>query len=759
MNELSNDEKVNLVSELFKGRDDAYGAGDGMCVKEVVTNEVIKTHLTGKKRIGKYPLSPDIRDGAGTYWLCIDIDEHDTSIVLEALGAIEGLGFTTYLEKSKSKGWHIWIFFSEPVKASDARALGQYLAECVAKEFEGMKVEIFPKQNSLENTPYGNYVNLPLFGLDVKKGKTVFVNPENGFKPFDNQWEVLLNIVKATPEELHDIIASEELETPEEEPAPETEAEVETDDYGDMLPCVPKMMQGVSEGCRDVVAFTLAKHLRTEKKFPQEATLAILQMWNQKNEPSLDNNTISQKIASAYTGRGGKGYRSLGCDDDLIKQFCDKDNCPIFQKQAEKEKSIDSPYFRKYTFIPKRLADELMAEHTFIHATGQIYVYADGVYTPTGKLFIKQRCRMKLGEEARTNRISEVIAHISDMTHTQPEKLNTQTNLINLKNGMYNWIEGKLLPHDQSYFSTIRIPVNYDPSATCPTVDYFFESTLPDDCILIAEELFGYSLIPYVRLEKAFMFTGIGANGKSTFLTLQEKFVGSDNVAKIPLQELDEHRFKRADLYGKLINMFADLDAKALRSSSYFKTIVSGDMIDAERKHRDPFYFRPFARLVYSANEIPQSPDKSFAYYRRWVIIPFPHQFVGSKADKSLAENLTQPGELSGLLNRALKGLNCLFENKDFSEGETVRNAIDDYKRQNDSVAAFITDCCIFNPQEVVERGELYTAYSQYCKSENFNIENRRACYDRVRIYPRVGEKGDGKKRYFTGIGIAQNQS
>ena len=749
MNDLSSDEKANLVSELIKGRADAYGAGKGMSIKENVTNEVIKGHLTGKKRIGRYPLSPEILDGAGTYWLCLDIDDHDTSIVLEALGAIEGLGFTAYLEKSKSKGWHLWVFFSESVKASDARALGQYVAECVAREFEGTTVEIFPKQNSLANMQFGNYVNLPLFGLDVKKGKTVFVNPENGFKPFENQWEVLSNIIKVTPEELQDIIKSEGLETPEEELAPEAN-KIETDDYDDMLPCVPKMMQGVSEGCRDIAAFTLAKHFRVEKNLPQEATLAILKDWNKTNSPPLGEKELQAKNKSAYTGRSGKGYTSLGCNVKLIEQFCEKDNCPIFQKKK-------SPYFIKKTFIPKRLADELMNEHQFIYTGEQLHVYLNGVYSPNAERFVRQQCREKLSDEARVNRINEVIAHISDMKYVETDELNTKQNLINLQNGMYNWIENELLPHDPGYLSTIRIPVNYDPSATCPTVDYFFESTLPGDCIPIADELFGYCLTPDVKMEKAFMLTGGGRNGKSTILTLLETFIGSENVSKVPLQELAENRFKRAELFGKLVNLFADLDASALKNSSYFKPIVSGDAIDAERKHRDPFFFRPFSRLVYSANQLPYSYDKSFAYYARWIIIPFPNQFVGKDADKTLGFRLIQPNELSGLLNRALTGLNCLFENQDFTESETVKDAVIDYQKQNDSVAAFVTDCCEFDSNAEITRKELHTAYTQYCNNSGYEeTVNRNAFYERIRTYIQVSEKKITGVDYFAGIRLEE---
>ena len=832
MGDLTNEQKVNLVVEIFKGRNDAYGAGAGMCVKEVVTNEVIKGHLQGKKRIGRYPLAPDILDGSGTWWVAADIDEvllfsvdlnhqsnlnksiiseelrqrfsnegfllsSDTTIAVEAKGSsweandadtlywirkekdklnvygeapidlaiqfqepLEHLGIPTYIEKSKRKGYHDWCFFSEPVAAKWARSLMQYAIDILEQDTGYRIKEIFPKQNSIKNSDgsfgFGNYINLPLFGADVPSGRTVFLDSNNGYKPHPEQWNFLASIERVTPAKIDELIEMGEIE-PEEQTDFEPEEtqglgespgnEGTTEEYSDMLPCVPKMMQGVSKGCRDVVAFTLAKHFRIEKKLPQEATLAIIRTWNQKNTPPLTDKDIQTKVTSAYKGKGGKGYTSLGCNVDLIQQFCEKESCPIFQGKK-------NPYFIGKTFIPKRLADDLMSESRFIYSAEHLYVYQNGVYESNAERFVKQQCRKKLGDAARVNRINEVIAHISDMTFVDTNELNTRQNLINLQNGMFDWIEGKLLPHNPECLSTIRIPVEYNPQATCPTVDYFFDSTLPSDCIPIAEELFGYALIPDTLFEKAFMFTGTGSNGKSTFLNLLEAFVGIDNVSKVPLQELDENRFKRAEVFGKLVNLFADLDSRALKSSSYFKTIVTGDAIDAERKHKNPFFFRAFSRLAYSANQLPYSYDKTFAYYRRWVIIPFPNKFIGKKDDKSLKYKLTQPNELAGLLNRALAGLNRLFENQGFSDSATVSDAMEDYKKQNDTVAAFVADCCEFNQDAKTERTSLYDAYTTYCENEGFEAISRRACYDRIRAYAQVNEQRESDARYFFGIWI-----
>jgi putative DNA primase/helicase len=150
----------------------------------------------------------------------------------------------------------------------------------------------------------------------------------------------------------------------------------------------------------------------------------------------------------------------------------------------------------------------------------------------------------------------------------------------------------------------------------------------------LIEEWLGWVLLPSTAFQKALILLGVGSNGKSVFLNLLEHYVGSQNISKVPLQELDGNRFKRYLLFGVLVNLFGDLDATDLQSSSYFKTIVSGDQIDAERKFCDAFSFRSFCRLVYSTNDFPKSPDKGFSFYRRLVMVTFPNQFLGKDADK-----------------------------------------------------------------------------------------------------------------------------
>ena len=78
------------------------------------------------------------------------------------------------LERSKSKGYHGWCFFDAPVEAVKVRIVFESILEEL-----GIRCELFPKQDEVLDNQFGNFIFLPLFGGDVKNGRTVFVNNKN----------------------------------------------------------------------------------------------------------------------------------------------------------------------------------------------------------------------------------------------------------------------------------------------------------------------------------------------------------------------------------------------------------------------------------------------------------------------------------------------------------------------------------------------------------------------------------------------------
>lgn len=204
-------EKIEIFRSVFIGRIDAHGSGDGSCVKSELTDEVLLSHFCGEKRVGQYPLSPDIMNGAGTWWAVVDIDDSCLDAARGIVDELERLDIAAYIERSKSDGsYHVWVFFSELVPAASARQLMRYAVDAANANpdadmdlgSDSGKREVFPKQDNLDNCEYGNCLNLPLFGDDVKEGRTVFLDPENNYEPYSSQWEFLQSIKKVTPDQL-----------------------------------------------------------------------------------------------------------------------------------------------------------------------------------------------------------------------------------------------------------------------------------------------------------------------------------------------------------------------------------------------------------------------------------------------------------------------------------------------------------------------------------------------------------------------------
>jgi len=63
------------------------------------------------------------------------------------------------------------------------------------------------------------------------------------------------------------------------------------------------------------------------------------------------------------------------------------------------------------------------------------------------------------------------------------------------------------------------------------------------------------------------------------------------------------------------------------------------------------------AKLIFSADKMPEVYEDTDAFFRRWVITAFPIRLEGIKADPNLLSKVTIPEELSGLLNWAIGGL------------------------------------------------------------------------------------------------------
>lgn len=316
-----------------QGRGDVYGTYDpadkkrSWQVKAPVTKSVIVNHLLGHRPYGVYLLRSDTVVAAA-----VDFDHEDTKPPAEFVRRMAAVGITAYVERSKSKGYHVWVFFvPEGVKARAFRAL----ARGVLYRMGCSDVEVFPKHDAITSpTFYGNFINAPLFGALVEKGRTVFV--DESFVPFPDQWTFLAGVRRMGAPDL-DAACSRMgcLAAP---AAPRIDIPASSSRTASagfsLMPCAHRMLtEGVKENQR-AACFRLAAQLR-KAGIPYEYAVLILTKWAEKNRPTDGKSVISfgeigGQTRSAYRARP---YLSCGCDDPAVSAFCNPSECPIGKKR------------------------------------------------------------------------------------------------------------------------------------------------------------------------------------------------------------------------------------------------------------------------------------------------------------------------------------------------------------------------------------------------------------------------------------------
>ncbi len=314
-------EKVAIFRRFFAGLSHVYGTydvrtGRARQVKEPVTDDVILAHLQGRNPYGVYLLNKD-----HTRAVAADFDADDPRPPMEFVSGAKHYGIAAFIERSKSKGYHVWIFFEEKgVPAIKARTVVRH----ILKETEKPMTEVFPKQDSLDtNVTYGNFINAPLFGTLVPQGRTVFVDSNAPAKPYADQWELLESIEPVPERLLDDVIEINELTPPSVHATPPARRSSDRRCSFGLPPCVQTMLaEGVTEHQR-VSCFRLAVQLK-RAGLPFDSAVAVLCDWAPRNRPSsgkriITDAEITAQAACAYD----KDYRACGCEDPAVTPHCD----------------------------------------------------------------------------------------------------------------------------------------------------------------------------------------------------------------------------------------------------------------------------------------------------------------------------------------------------------------------------------------------------------------------------------------------------
>ena len=378
-------------------------------------------------------------------------------------------------------------------------------------------------------------------------------------------------------------------------------------------------------------------------------------------------------------------------------------------------------FFKGSTFLHENFAKYLISEHYIVKIDGKLHLYQDGVYS--SEIILLYNAMRKCIPNIKKNQKSEVVDCLMDLSK------NTEMaapNMIAFRNGIYDLETDSLKPFSPNVVITNRIPWDYNPAAYSEIADRTLNKIACDDADirLLLEECIGYCFYRSNVFRKAFILTGKGSNGKSTFISVLHKILGSENIAAMDLKNLGD-RFAKASLFKKLANIGDDISDEFVPDPSLFKKIVSGDRIQAEFKGQDPFEFNPYVKLVFSANNIPRMKDKTGAVISRLVIIPFNAEFSedSSDFDPDIKYKLQEQESIEYFIRIGIEGLKQILQNRRFTKSVKVQKELDEYEEYNNPVIGF------FKEQEEgylfrETTKDIYLKYSVYCSENGFQAES-----------------------------------
>ena len=310
--------------------------------------------------------------------------------------------------------------------------------------------------------------------------------------------------------------------------------------------------------------------------------------------------------------------------------------------------------------------------------------------------------------------------------------------VINCSNGEL-WIDDagrpELLPHNPRSYLRQYIDVVYDPKAKCPLykkalLEIFSESENPVRMRRYWDELAGYLMQSRRDYPMIPILLGSGSNGKTLLTRVLTALLGQNQVLTRDVESLADSRFALGDLLGKLLFIDDDVKAGARLPDGVLKMISEEKPVTGEPKYGKPFSFVVRAVPMLLCNNVPTLADLSYGMLRRLVVIPFDRRFEGKDRDPQLLTKITGR-EMSGILNRSLRGYARLVKRKGFKQPKPIRKATAKWLNQANPIPAFIEEMCIKDTNKYVWMKDLYETYKEWAEKAGYTMKQNQQSFRR----------------------------
>lgn len=339
---------------------------------------------------------------------------------------------------------------------------------------------------------------------------------------------------------------------------------------------------------------------------------------------------------------------------------------------------------------------------------------------------------------------------------------------VPLANGLLHVPTRRLLPATPAYFTENAVPYGYDPDAPEPVQWLrFLKEVWPDDPTAIdaLQEWFGYVVSGRTDLQTILFMIGASRAGKGVINRILKALVGKGNVVS-PRTKALAGQFGLEDFLGKSLAIIGDgkLNSRTRGLDDIvelLKSVSGEDDPSVSRKGRTSWHGRLPTRIVLVSNEVPDLRDASGAAAARALPLWFSHTVPKSRRDPKLADRIIAT-ELPGVLLWALRGLDRLNANGQFTIPLSSAGLVQELDEGSSHLNAFIADRCVVAADQQVWVKDLYRVYATwaaiYARKELLDEgpfgKELRALPHLKDVIERKREGPPPRRYYYAGIGL-----
>lgn len=318
------------------------------------------------------------------------------------------------------------------------------------------------------------------------------------------------------------------------------------------------------------------------------------------------------------------------------------------------------------------------------------------------------------------------ISNVMDMLRESSPRVyrTSEPNLIAVNNGIFDYDTKTLMAFSPDYVFLSKSRVDYNPSATNVVIhnaddgtDWDVESwmqELSDDpeVVQLLWEILGAVVRPFVSWNKsAWFYSNKGNNGKGTLCSLMRNLVGKDSYAAVSLSDFSKEFMLEPLVRSTAIIVDENDVGVFIDKAANLKAVVTGDVIQINRKFKPAFAFQFHGFMVQCLNEFPRIKDKSDSFYRRQLFVPFEKCFTGRERKYIKDDYLQRKEVLEYVL---LRVLNMSYYS--LSEPQVCVEALGEYKTFNDPVLQFLSEVLPDAKWNALPYSFLYDMYKSWYK-------------------------------------------